>query len=67
MAIDWVFTDLGHTFRTKFSHGVLIPDVAPQLGTADLTVTATKADLWGLIGGTRGLEGLLTEATRRSW
>jgi alkyl sulfatase BDS1-like metallo-beta-lactamase superfamily hydrolase len=60
LAIDWVFTDLGHTYRTQLSHGVLIQDFDPKHGTADLTVTLTKPDLLGLLGGARGLEGLLT-------
>ena len=61
LAIDWVFTDLGHTYRTELRHGVLIQDVDPKQGTADLTLTLTKSDLLGLLGGTRGLEGLSTE------
>ena len=39
VAIDWVFTDLGHTYRTELRHGVLIQDVDPTHGSADLTVT----------------------------
>jgi alkyl sulfatase BDS1-like metallo-beta-lactamase superfamily hydrolase len=61
VAIDWVFTDLGHTYRTELSHGVLIQDVDPKHGDADLTVTLTKSDLLGLLGGARGLEGLSTQ------
>ena len=29
LAIDWVFTDLGHTYRTELTNGVLIQDVDP--------------------------------------
>ena len=30
LAIDWVFTDLGHTYRTELTNGVLIQDVDPK-------------------------------------
>ena len=60
LVIDWVFTDLGHTYRTSLSHGVLIQDVDPRHGSADLTVTLSKADLLGLFTG-RGLGDLSTE------
>jgi alkyl sulfatase BDS1-like metallo-beta-lactamase superfamily hydrolase len=60
LSIDWVFTDLGHTYRTSLSHAVLIQDVDPTAGTSDLTVTLTKAGLLGLLGG-GGLAGLRTE------
>jgi alkyl sulfatase BDS1-like metallo-beta-lactamase superfamily hydrolase len=59
-AIDWVFTDLGHTYRTELSNGVLIQDVDPISGEAGLTVTLTKAGLLGVLGGS-GLEGLDAE------
>ncbi len=36
-AIDWVFTDLGHTYRTTLSNGVLIQDVDPASESADVT------------------------------
>ena len=61
MAIDWTITDLGHTYRTELRHGVLIQDVDPTRGFADLTVTLTKSDLLGLLGGARGLEGFSIE------
>jgi alkyl sulfatase BDS1-like metallo-beta-lactamase superfamily hydrolase len=61
LAIDWVFTDLGHTYRTELRHGVLIQDVDPKHGTSDFTVTLTKPDLLRLLGGSGGLEGLSTE------
>jgi alkyl sulfatase BDS1-like metallo-beta-lactamase superfamily hydrolase len=60
LAIDWVFTDLGHTYRTELSNGVLIQDIDPRHGTADLTVTLTKPGLLGLLGG-GGLGDLTTE------
>jgi alkyl sulfatase BDS1-like metallo-beta-lactamase superfamily hydrolase len=61
LAIEWVFTDLGHTYRIELRNGVLIQDVDPKHGTPDLTVTLTKLDLIGLLGGGRALEGLATE------
>ncbi len=61
LAIDWVFTDVGHTYRIELRNGVLIQDVDPKHGTADLAVTLTKPDLLGLIGGGRGMDGLSTE------
>ena len=60
LSIDWVFTDLDHTYRTELSNGVLIQDVDPVHGTADLSVTLTKPGLLGLLGGA-GLAGLATE------
>ena len=59
LAIDWVFTDLGHTYRTELTNGVLIQDVDPTTGSADLTVTLTKLELLGLLGG-GGMSGLTT-------
>jgi alkyl sulfatase BDS1-like metallo-beta-lactamase superfamily hydrolase len=58
--IDRVLTDLGHTYRTELSHGVLIQDIDPAHGSADLTVTLTKPGLLGLLGGA-GLAGLQTD------
>ena len=60
VVIDWVFTDLGHTYRTSLTNGVLIQDVDPRHGAVDLTVTLTKPGLLGLLGG-GGLDGVLTE------
>ncbi len=54
-AIDWVFTDLDHTYRTELSNGVLVQDVDPSAGTAALTLTLTKPQLLGLLAGTTGL------------
>ena len=33
LTIDWVFTDLGHTYRTELTNGVLIQDVDPTGGS----------------------------------
>ncbi len=60
ITIDWVFTDLDHTYRTELTNGVLIQDVDPVHGSADLTVTLTKLGLLTLLGG-GGLAGLATE------
>ncbi len=50
-AIDWVFSDLGETYRTTLSNGVLIQDQNPAAGTADLTVRLTKPEFLTLLGG----------------
>jgi alkyl sulfatase BDS1-like metallo-beta-lactamase superfamily hydrolase len=50
-AIDWVFTDLGHTYRTTLTNGVLIQDVDPANGTPTLTMTLTKAQFLQMLGG----------------
>jgi alkyl sulfatase BDS1-like metallo-beta-lactamase superfamily hydrolase len=60
LAIDWVFTDLGHIYRTELSNGVLIQDIDPAHGAADLTVTLTKPQLLGLLAG-GGLDNLQTD------
>jgi alkyl sulfatase BDS1-like metallo-beta-lactamase superfamily hydrolase len=65
LAIDWAFTDLGHTYRIELSNGVLIQDVDPAHGTADLTVTLTKPELLAMLGG-GGLGGAQTEGTPES-
>jgi len=49
-AIDWIVTDEGVRHRTELSNGVLIQRDDPA-GTADLTVTLSKAELIGLLGG----------------
>ena len=56
-----MFTDLGHTYRTELTNGVLIQDVDPKAGTADLTLTLTKPQLLGLLGGAVRLDGLTTD------
>ncbi|MET0459096.1 MAG: alkyl sulfatase dimerization domain-containing protein [Ilumatobacteraceae bacterium] len=59
LTIDWTFTDLGHTYRTELTNGVLIQDVDPRSGSADLTLTLTKSQLLGLLGGA-SLDGITT-------
>jgi alkyl sulfatase BDS1-like metallo-beta-lactamase superfamily hydrolase len=59
-AIDWVFTDLGHTYRTELSNGVLIQDEDPSSGEAETTVTLTKPELLQVLSG-NGLERLSVE------
>ena len=61
ITIDWVFTDLTVTHRTELSNGVLIQDDAPRRGSPDLTITLTKAQLLGLLGGQVALDTLNTE------
>jgi alkyl sulfatase BDS1-like metallo-beta-lactamase superfamily hydrolase len=60
LAIDWVFTDLGHTYRTELSNGVLIQDVDPVHDNADLTISLTKPELLAMLGG-GGLGNLQTK------
>ncbi len=58
LAVDWVFTDVGSTVRLALSNGVLIQTENPRsAGDVDLTVTLTKAQLLGLLGGS-GLDGI---------
>ncbi len=59
-AIDWVFTDLGHTYRTTLSNGVLIQDIDPASASADLTLTLTKQLFLRMLGGA-GLDGITTD------
>jgi alkyl sulfatase BDS1-like metallo-beta-lactamase superfamily hydrolase len=59
-AIDWVFTDLGHTYCTELSNGVLIQNVDPKGRSSELTVTLTKAQLLGMLAGA-GMGGVATE------
>ena len=49
-AIDWIVTDADVRHRTELSNGVLIQRDNPA-GDADLTVTLTKTELIGLLGG----------------
>lgn len=50
LAIDWVFTDAGLTYRTELSNGALIhADRGPRAADADLTVTLTKGQLVRLL------------------
>ena len=51
LAIDWRFTDLGHTYRTELSNGVLVQDVDPADDlTPDLTMTAHQASVARTVG-----------------
>jgi alkyl sulfatase BDS1-like metallo-beta-lactamase superfamily hydrolase len=59
VTIDWTLTDLGHIYRTELTNGVLIQDVDPRSGSADLTLTLTKSQLLGLLGGA-ALDGITT-------
>jgi alkyl sulfatase BDS1-like metallo-beta-lactamase superfamily hydrolase len=58
-AIHWVFTDLGHTYRTELSNGVLIQEEDPT-AEADLTLTLTKPEFLVMLGGA-GLGGITTD------
>jgi alkyl sulfatase BDS1-like metallo-beta-lactamase superfamily hydrolase len=58
-AIHWVFTDLGHTYRTELSNGVLIQEEDPT-AEADLNLTLTKPQSLGMLGGA-GLGGIATD------
>ena len=50
LAIDWVFTDEGFTYRTELSNGALIHATqGPRATAPDLTVTLTKALLIQLL------------------
>jgi alkyl sulfatase BDS1-like metallo-beta-lactamase superfamily hydrolase len=61
VAIDWVFTDLGQTHRTELTNGVLVQDEAPGAAEADLTLTLTKPQLIGLLGGVVSLTELASD------
>ena len=59
LAIDWVLTDAGTTYRTELSNGALIhADKGPRAGAPDLTVTLTKGLLIGLLF-TQETEGIV--------
>jgi alkyl sulfatase BDS1-like metallo-beta-lactamase superfamily hydrolase len=60
LTIDWVFTDLGGTLRTELSNGVLVQHDDPKPADVDLTVTLTKQELLGLLGGRVRLDELTT-------
>ena len=52
LVIDWQFTDTGTSVRLTLSNGALIPTVNPKTNLkADLTLTLTKPQLLGLLGG----------------
>ena len=58
LVIDWKFTDPRATIRLTLSNGALIQTENPRSTTpADLTLTLTKAQLLGLLGG-QGLAGI---------
>jgi alkyl sulfatase BDS1-like metallo-beta-lactamase superfamily hydrolase len=59
LTLDFVFTDLGHTYRLELTNGVLIQDVDPNAGDPDMALMLTKLQLLGLLGG-RGLDGIDT-------
>jgi len=64
ITIDWVFTDLGHTTRTELTNGVLIQVDNPKTSPVDLTVTLTKPQLLGLLGGAITLDDLATDGNK---
>lgn len=57
LSIDWNLTDAGHTYRTMISNGALIHYADPSDGAADVSLTLTKPQLLGLLGG-EGLDGI---------
>lgn len=58
LVIEWHFTDSGTILRLALSNGALIQTADPKsVVEADLTLTLTKAQLLGLLGG-RGLAGI---------
>jgi alkyl sulfatase BDS1-like metallo-beta-lactamase superfamily hydrolase len=59
-AIDWVVTDVDVRHRTELTNGVLIQRDDPA-GDADLTVTLTKVQLIGLLGGALTLADVATD------
>jgi alkyl sulfatase BDS1-like metallo-beta-lactamase superfamily hydrolase len=61
LTIDWVFTDVGHTYRLELTNGVLIQHLDPADGSTDLTVTLNKPQLIGLLTGAVGLDGIATD------
>jgi alkyl sulfatase BDS1-like metallo-beta-lactamase superfamily hydrolase len=60
-AIDWVFTDLDLRRRTELTNGVLVQRDAPSDDPAALTITLTKQQLLGLLGGALTLADVHTE------
>jgi alkyl sulfatase BDS1-like metallo-beta-lactamase superfamily hydrolase len=58
LTIDWHLTDLKTSVRLELSNGALIQTVDPKSqAPADLTLTLTKAQLLGLLGG-HGLDSI---------
>ena len=60
VVIDWNFTDLGRSHRTKLSNGVLIQGVVTEHESADLTLTLTKRQLLLMLAGA-GIDGIETQ------
>ena len=59
VTIDWVFTDLDERVRMTLANGVLVHGPHTAGDGADLTLTLTKVQLLGLLGGA-GLAGITT-------
>ena len=58
LVIDWKFTDSDSTLRLALSNGALIQTENPRsTADVDLTLTLSKAQLLGLLGG-HGLAGI---------
>ena len=61
LCVDWVFTDLGRTYRTELSNGAFIhADAGYGGGEPTLTVTLTKGQMLGILAG-HGLEGVRSD------
>jgi alkyl sulfatase BDS1-like metallo-beta-lactamase superfamily hydrolase len=60
LTIDWNFSDLGETYRTSLSNGVLVQQPDPPAADVDLTLTLTKAQLLRVVFG-RQLDGVAHE------
>ncbi len=58
IVIHWDFTDSGTLVRTTLSNGVLVQTESPRSSVdPDLTLTLTKMQLLGILGG-GGLDGV---------
>lgn len=58
IVVHWTFSDSGTTLRTTLSNGALIQTPEPRTEVdADLSLTLTKQQLLGLLGG-HGLDGI---------
>jgi len=60
LTISWRFTDLDEDYRMSLSNGLLVHHRATRPAAADLSLTLTKPQLLGLLGGA-GREGLTHE------
>jgi alkyl sulfatase BDS1-like metallo-beta-lactamase superfamily hydrolase len=56
-SIRWHFTDTGETYRMELSNGALIHHPTTRTDPADLTVTLTRPQLLGMLGGA-GTDGV---------